>query len=420
MESNCYTRKYCRLCDSGNLRLVAPIGLSPIGGAFVPEDKRNAKQELYPLDMYQCDGCGHVQLLNVVNPKLLFSDYAYFSGKTGLVKHFAEYAGNIMQRAKLKKGSFVVDVGSNDGAFLGFFKNAGMKVLGIDPAENVAKYANDSGIETLPLMFDLKTADFIKDKYGAADIVTANNVFAHTDDLKGMARGVRQLLKEDGLFYFEVSYLVDVIEKMLLGTIFHEHLSYHTVKPLVSFLDSLGLELINVERVPIQGGSIICTAQVKGRGRTVSASVNDLIIYEENRGLYKPGYFSPFTQKLNDTKKSLAELIGNIRSQGKTIAAYGAARGGTLMVYLFDLGRHIEYIVDDDPAKQGLYSPGYHIPVMPTAAMYAKAKLPDCIIILAWVHSKSIINNNRKYLENGGKFITFFPKIEVADKDSAL
>lgn len=418
MESNYTRRKTCRLCDGTDLKLVVPVGSSPVGGAFVSKDKLAQKQELYPLDMYQCGTCGHVQLLDVVNPQLLFADYTYFSGRTGLKKHFAEYAGNIMQATKLKKGSLVVDVGSNDGAFLDFFKNEGMRVLGIDPAGNVAQYANKSGIETLPLMFDLKTADLIRKKYGPADIITANNVFAHTDDLKGMAQSVRKLLNDDGLFYFEVSYLLDVIDKILLGTIFHEHLSYHTVKPLASFLDRQGMELINVERVPIQGGSLIGTARIKSGKSRPSASVNELIRLEENTGVYQPGYFDPFVQKLTEIKASLAKLIGDISAQGQTIAAYGAARGGTLITYLFDLGRHIKYIADDDPAKQGLYSPGNHIPVLPTTSM--KEKPVDYIIILAWVHSQSIIKNNRKYLEMGGKFITFFPHIEVVDKASAI
>ncbi|HJX05945.1 MAG TPA: NAD-dependent epimerase/dehydratase family protein [Candidatus Nanoarchaeia archaeon] len=412
-----YKRVSCRLCNSDKLVLVVPIGESPVGGAFVTKDKLKQKQATYPLDLYQCNSCGHVQLLDVVDPNILFSSaYSYFSGKTSLIKHFANYSKKVMDENKLKKGMFVVDIGSNDGAFLGFFKEKGIRTLGIDPASNVAEYANKQGIETLPVMFDMKAVEYIKEKYSKADIITANNVFAHADNLKEMAAGVRELLKKDGLFYFEVSYLLDVIDKMLLGTIIHEHLCYHTIKPLALFLRNQGLELIDVERVSIQGGSIICKAQLLGGRRSVSPLVDELIRLEESRGVYHQGFFDSFNKRLAELKKELNESLRSLEMQGKKIAGFGAARGGTLITYLFDLGKYMKYIVDDDETKQGFYSPGFHIPVLPTSAMYERK--PDYVIILAWVHSKSIIKNNRKYLENGGKFITFFPKIEVIDKDS--
>ena len=406
----------CRLCDESRLDLIVPLGASPIGGAFVTKKRLGDRQELYPLDLYQCQVCGHVQILDVVNPKLLFEDYSYFSGRTGLVKHFAQYADSVMARNQLPKGAFVVDVGSNDGAFLRFFRDKGMRVLGVDPAANVAEFANASGIETLPLMFDMVAASRIRSDYGIADIITANNVFAHTDDMQGMLDSVRSLLSDEGLFYFEVSYLLDVIDKMLLGTIFHEHLCYHTVKPLALFLKHHGMELIDVERVPIQGGSLICTVQHLGGKRLVAPSVAELIKLEESRGVYQEGFFRPFCEQLAKVKSGLQSMIADINVRREHIAAYGAARGGTFISYLFDLGRHIEYIVDDDSYKHGLFSPGYHIPVVPLAALYERK--PHYVIILAWVHSKSIIEKSRKYLELGGKFITFFPSIKVVDKEN--
>jgi nucleoside-diphosphate-sugar epimerase/SAM-dependent methyltransferase len=411
-----YKRITCRLCNCDKLALVVPLGKSAIGGAFVPKDLSGINQEIYPLDMYQCTSCGHVQLLDVVNPHILFSDYTYFSGKTSLRKHFSEYAQKLISDNNLKKGDFVIDIGSNDGAFLEYFKAKDIKVLGVDPALNIAEYANRQGIETLPIMFDLKAAETIKKKYGQPNIIIANNVFAHADNLKEMTIAVRNLLRKDGLFYFEVSFLVDVIDKMLLGAIFHEHLSYHTVKPLASFLFNQGLELIDVERVNIQGGSIICKAQHVGGNRNTAHSVNSIIMLEESKGVYCQGFFDGFNEKLAELKNSVRELLDNMKLKGSTMAGFGAARGGTLITYLFDLGQYLEYIVDDDSGKHGLYSPGLHIPVLPTSAI--QERQPDCVIILAWVHTKSIIENNRYYLEKGGKFITFFPKVQVIDKDS--
>ncbi|MDP3733881.1 MAG: class I SAM-dependent methyltransferase [Nanoarchaeota archaeon] len=406
-----YRRASCRLCEQKDLHLVVAMPSTPIGGDFVSEDKLEEEQELYPLDLHQCADCGHVQLLDVVDPKVLFSHYTYFSGSTGLINHFAEYADNVIKNNNLSTGSFIVDIGSNDGAFLQFFKQKGMKVLGIDPAENVAQFANDSGIKTVPAMFEFNLSQKIKEDYGPADVITANNVFAHTDDMIGMAKSVKNLLAENGVFSFEVSYLLDVVDKMLLGTIFHEHLCYHTVKPLASFLQRQGMELIDVKRVPIQGGSLICTAQLAGGKRKKSSSVDELIKLEEEKGVYQIKYLEEFSQKLSSAKTKVNNLISDFKKQGKTIAAFGAARGGTLLTYYFGLGKYLDYIVDDDPRKQTTYSPGYHIPVVPTSALYERS--PDYVFILAWVHSKSIIKNNRGYLEHGGKFITFFPEVKI-------
>lgn len=418
MEAKHYKRLTCRLCDAHSLDMIVPLGASPIGGDFVTKERFGDRQELYPLDLHQCRDCGHVQLLDVVNPKLLFENYSYFSGRTGLVKHFAEYSESVIERNLLPEGSFIVDVGSNDGAFLRCFSEKGMRVLGVDPASNVAECANASGIETLPLMFDMAAANQIRSAYGPADIITANNVFAHTDDMQGMICSVRSLLGDSGLFYFEVSYLLDVIDKMLLGAIFHEHLCYHTVKPLALFLKHHGMELIDVERVPIQGGSLICTAQHLGGKRLPAPSVLELIELEESRGVYQEGFFDLFCEKLANVKSGMQSLLADISACGESIAAYGAARGGALITHLFDLDRHIEYIVDDDLHKCGLFSPSYHIPVLPKATLYERK--PHYVIILAWVHSKSIIKKNHKYLELGGKFITFFPSIKVVEKGTQL
>lgn len=414
MTGSHYKRTTCRLCDGGRLVLRVPFGASPIGGAFVGSDRLAERQELYPLDLYQCLDCDHVQLLDVVNPELVFADYSYFSGRTGLVNHFAKYADNVVARNGLPEGSFVVDVGSNDGSFLKFFQDRSMRVLGVDPAANVAASAEADGIPTLPVMFDMAAADRIRRDFGPADIVTANNVFAHVDDLRGVLASVRALLADDGLFYFEVSYLLDVIDKMILGAVFHEHLSYHAVKPLASFLARGGMELIDVERVPIQGGSLICTAQHRGGRRPVAPAVCDLIVLEDSRGVGEAAFFEPFCARIAEAKVRVHKLIAEITARGEQIAAYGAARGGTFITYLFELGRHITYIVDDDPHKHGRFSPGWHIPVVPVDTLYERR--PQYVLVLAWVHSKSIVQNNSRYLDEGGKFITFFPSIEVVGK----
>lgn len=413
---NHYKRSTCRLCESTALVVRVPLGSSPIGGAFVTNGQLGVQQETYPLDLYQCLDCEHVQLLDVVHPDLVFADYSYHSGRTGLVNHFAKYADRVIEQCSLAEGSLVVDIGSNDGSFLRFFKQRGMRVLGIEPSSEVAAVAEASGVPTARMRFDEAAAQDISQAHGLADVVTANNVFAHIDDLPSVLKGVRTLLKGSGVFVFEVSYLLDVIDNVLLGAVFHEHLCYHAVKPLRSFLARHDMELIDVERVPIQGGSLICYAQHAGGHRRVAHSVARLAQLEDDRAVASDEFFRPFLEQIGAARMALTAAITDATASGDRIAAYGAARGGTLMTYLFDLGRHIEFIVDDDPHKQGTFSPGWHIPVLPVEAL-AERK-PAIIVILAWVHSRAIIERNRSFLAAGGKFITFFPSIRVIDKST--
>jgi SAM-dependent methyltransferase len=399
------------------LELVVPITATPIADAYVPVERLSEPQECFPLDLYQCRGCGHVQLLDVVDPRLLFAQYSYFSGRSpGLVKHFQEYAENVLRKTALSPGSLVVDIGSNDGCFLKFFQQHGMQVLGVDPAENIAAAANAAGVETWPEYFHVPLAERILRDRGPARVVAANNVFAHTDDMAGMADAVRTLLADDGVFVFEVSYLLDVIDHMLLGTIFHEHVCYHSAQPLIAFLRRHGLELIDVQRVGIQGGSLIGTAQRLGGPRRVADSVGELLELEDRRRLHDPATLREFSLRLDSAGREVRELLAGLHAAGSPIAAFGAARAGTLLIYHFGLGEILQFIVDDSPDKQNLYSPGYHIPVLPTEAMYQRR--PPYVFILAWVHSQAIIRSHPRYLEQGGRFITCFPQIEIVSRES--
>lgn len=417
MSQHLKRRTTCRLCDGRQLELVVPITPTPVADAYVGKDQLAVRQACYPLDMYQCRSCGHVQLLDVVDPSVLFAHYSYFSGQSsGLVKHFEEYADGVLKKNVLTPGALVVDVGSNDGTFLQCFKRKGFRVLGIDPAANVARFACEQGVETLPEFLNAELARRIRADYGPAQVVSANNVFAHTDDMAGMADSIRTLMADDGIFVFEVSYLLDVMDKMLLGTIFHEHVCYHTVGAMQAFLQRHGMELIDVERVSIQGGSLIGTAQARGGRRPVMPSVGQLLDLERERKITEPATLRRFSAELNRVRDEVRGLLHDLHGRGHSIAGFGAARGGTLLLYHFDLGDILRFIVDDSPDKQGLFSPGHHIPVLPTSALYEQK--PDYAFILAWVHSKPIIRNHQKFLAQGGKFITCFPGMLVVDKDT--
>ena len=231
-----HRRTTCRLCGADDLTRVLSLAPTPPANAFVTADRLGEDQAVFPLDVFFCNVCAHVQLLDVVDPALLFENYVYVSGTSPVfVRHFEDYAADVRSRFAPPAGSLVVDVGSNDGTLLRAFKAAGHATLGIDPAKQIARDATASGIETWPAFFTPTLARQIRVERGPVAVVTANNVFAHADDLAGILNGVRSLLAPEGIFVFEVSYLVDVYEKTLFDTIYHEHLAYHSVKPLIRF-----------------------------------------------------------------------------------------------------------------------------------------------------------------------------------------
>ncbi|MBI4062715.1 MAG: methyltransferase domain-containing protein [Elusimicrobia bacterium] len=409
----CRRRSTCRLCSATKLTPVISLAPTPPANAFVDKEHIQEKQELFPLDVFLCQSCAHLQLLDVVDPGVLFSDYVYVSGTSPVfVEHFKNYARYAIEHFKLKKDSFVIDIGSNDGTLLKFFKEEGFRVLGIDPAVNIAKAATAEGIETIPAFFDLSLAKKIRTNHGQAGIVTANNVFAHSDHLKEFTEGVRELLGPDGVFIFEVSYLADVVTKILFDTIYHEHVAYHSVKPLVKFFDSQGMRLIDALRVDSHGGSLRASAALAQGSRKTSPAVAELLRLEEDLKLNRPETFRAFETRINKRKEELVNLVRSLKAQEKSIGGFGAPAKATTLMYHFGLGPDlIDFIVDDSPLKQGLFSPGHHIPVLPSKAI--EERRPDYLVIFAWNFAESIIAKNQKYLQGGGHFIVPLPELKI-------
>ena len=416
MKTKFIHRDNCRLCSSKNLELVVALAPVPLAEKYtLPGEPDDC--ESFPLDLYMCRDCGHVQLLDVIDSDRLWDDYTYHSGQTkGIIEHFEEVAEQTIRRYQPPAGSLVIDIGSNDGSLLRPFKQRGYRVLGIDPAREIARKATESGIETLPELMTEDLARSIREKYGPASIITAFNVFAHADDLNGMAESIRQMLAPDGVFLFEAQYLVDIVEKMLLGTIFHEHMSHHSLKPMKTFLARHGMELVDVERVTIQKGSIIAAVQHQGGPRTIQPAVGELLALEEERGLDKCATVKQFAERLERNQRKIGELIAQWKSRGATMAAYGAARSGPTFIVQFGLGDVISCIFDDHPQKVHRLSPGDRIPVVPTEELCKR--MPDYVFILAWIHAKKIVAGNRKYLEQGGHFVVLCPDIQVIDAHS--
>ncbi len=408
-----HQRDNCRLCGRRRLSQVLSLAPTPPANAFVPAEQREVPQPCFPLDLHFCEDCRHLQLLEVVDPRVLFENYVYVSGTSpAFVAHFEAYARDLMNRFRPPPGSFVLDIGSNDGTLLRFVQQARMRVLGVDPARSIAEAATQAGIETQAAFFTPALAREIRAQHGPAKIITANNVFAHTDDLHGVVEGVRMLLAPDGVFVFEVSYLVDVFEKTLFDTIYHEHLAYHSVKPLIPFFKSQGMELIEALRVSSHGGSLRGMVQLAGGPHPSGRSVAEAVAGEERLQLDQAATFRRFGENINQLKADLGRLLKRLKAEGKKIAGFGAPAKATTLMYHFGIdGSVVDFIIDDSPLKQGLYSPGFHIPVLPAAAI--EELKPDYLLLLAWNFAESIMKKHQVYLQRGGHFIVPIPKLEI-------
>jgi SAM-dependent methyltransferase len=400
-------RDDCRLCFSKDLQTILELADTPLANEFVAADNLYQSQDKFPLYLARCRSCGHVQLPVVVDPARLFSSYVYVSGTSqSFVDHFERYAHKVIQTYSLKPGDLVVEIGSNDGTLLRFFKQAGMQVLGVDPAQEIAKTATVRGIETICEFFNGGTAELIKSKYGLAKLVIANNVFAHADDLHEIAQATKSLLDPlVGHFIFEVQYLVDLVEDTLFDMVYHEHLSYHSLEPLISFFNILDMRVMDVERVNTHGGSIRVSVSTNLSNDNVTPHVSELINFEHQH--LTQAAFNSLSQRVEDSANGLKSLLNS--STGKVVG-YGAPAKLTTLMYQFKLkSTDFAYIVDDSPWKQGLFTPGLHIPVVSSQQMQEPSNRPDHIVIFAWNFADSIA---KKFPEFSGKFIVPLPVLK--------
>ena len=351
-----------------------------------------------------------VQLAHIVDPKLLFENYVYVSSTSPVfVGHFEDLSKKIIKQLRLKKNSLVVDIGSNDGILLKPFQKRGMRVLGIEPAKNIAKRASKDGIPTIADFFSVKLAKKVVSKFGQADLVTATNVFAHIDDLDEVVAGIKLLLKPEGIFLIEVAYLKDFITKNLFDTVYHEHLCYWAVRPMKVLAQRLGLKIFDVNHVPTHGGSIRGMMKLKGAKRPVTNSVASFVLREKRLSLNKLTPYLALAKRIEKNRVALNKLLAKLKQRGKRVIGYGAPAKATTLLSYFGIDNQIlDFIVDDSPYKQGLYTPGTHIPVLAAEQMY-KTK-PDYMVILAWNFADSIIKAHKDF---GGRFIIPIPKLEV-------
>lgn len=407
-----HRRSDCRGCGSLDLELVFSLKPSPIGDAYVTAERVNTPQPSYPIDLYMCRHCGFAQILDVVDPEILYGDYIYVTASSlGLPEHFIAYADSVVSRCQLKPGSLVVDIGSNDGTLLRCFQKQGMSVVGVEPASHIAVQATTAGISTIGKFFSPALAKEIVAEYGNAQVITSNNVFANINDLASWVNAVDELLASDGVYVFESFYLADVVRNMVFDFIYHEHLSAFSVKPIKMLFESAGLELVVVQHVSTKGGSLRYFVQRQGGALVNDGSVAEFLASEENMGLYKKETYVAFAEKINILKDKTRDFLIQAKKAGKSIAGFGASITGTTLIYHFEIGDYLDFLVDDNPAKQGRYSPGLHLPVLPSSALYERK--PDCVVVLAWRFAEPFMKKHKAYLDNGGSFVIPVPEFRV-------
>ena len=402
---------FCRLCKNTKLKKSIDIGNSPLANEFLNSKNKN---KIYPLKVLRCISCNHLQLSHVVHKKKLFSKYLFLSGiSPSNVKHFKKYAKECTKRF-IKKKSKILDIACNDATFLNFFDKNKIKV-GVDPANNILPKNNSKNLFFENKFFTFLESKKLKKKYGQFDLITANNVCAHVDDLYDFVKGVKNILSIDGVFIFEVGYFHEVYNNKTFDTIYHEHLDYHLFIPLITFFHKIDMEIFDVKNILIQGGSIRVYVSHLNQKIINKKNINKIIKNEEKVNYSDQKIYSDYQNFIYNIKKQLKRKIKILRSKKKKIAGYGAsAKSTTLLNYFKITNKHLDFIADINKLKQSKYSPGSNIKILSPNEIYTK-KI-DYLLILSWNFSKEIILQNINFLNNGGKFIIPYPKIHIISK----
>ena len=405
-------RRTCRGCGSDTLTCFLSLGRTALANAFVPAGNRQ-DQPTYPLDLYFCGTCSLVQLVDVIDPSVLFGHYLYVSGTSETIRaHHEEFATTVTARLGLGRDDLVIEAASNDGHLLRAFQNRGVHVLGVEPAENIAADANARGIPTVCRFFNGEAAERLRHAHGLAKAVIGKNVLAHVDDPADFLRGCAALLGPDGEVIIEVPYLRDLVAKLEYDTVYHEHLSYFSVTALMHLFERAGLVLTGVTELAVHGGSLRLFATRAGGGRGHADVARDLAARERQEGLTSLDRHRAFADAVVRHRSALLALLDRVTADGSTVAGFGAsAKGNTLLSYCGIDHRTLTYIVDRNPLKVGLYTPGTHIPVVSIESLQERP--PYYLLILAWNFADEIMRQAQSFSDAGGRFIVPIPEPRV-------
>ncbi len=402
----------CIVCDGSRVEQFLDLGSTALANKFLRPEELSAAEPTHPLRVGFCHDCAHVQLMEHVPPPEMFTDYLYLSSASDtLTQHLHALSDIVSRRARLGAGKLVIDIGCNDGTLLGGFQRHGVRTLGVDPAKNLAELTKASGIERYVGFFTADSAREIRARWGPADAITATNTFPHIPRLRDFVEGIKTLLAPEGVFVIEAHYLLDLLEQVAFDTIYHEHVSYWALGPMVRLFEAAGLRVVDVERLPIHHGQLRVFVQHAGQGQ-VQASVAARLAQERAQGLDRLETFERFAEKTEQLKRSLIDRLRQLQAQGKRVAGYGApAKGNTLLSFLELDASVIEYIADRSPLKQGRVTPGRHIPVVAPDRLLADR--PDYVLLLAWNFADEVLAQQAEYRRRGGRFIIPVPDVSI-------
>ena len=403
----------CRACGSRHGALVLDLGAQPLANNLLRPADLAKTEPRFPLRLFVCPECWLMQIADLVPPVELFSEYLYFSSfSDAMLRHARTATDRHLADCQLGPQSSVVEIASNDGYLLQNFVRAGVPCLGIEPAANIARVAREKGIETLVEFFGTPLARQLATQGRRADLILGSNVFAHAPDINDFVAGLALLLQPGGRIVLEFPYGVDFVEKTEFDTIYHEHVFYFTLTPLLPLFRRHGLEVFDVERLPIHGGSLRLFAGQPG-AHPVRPAVAERLADEQQRGVSRPGYYADFAQQAARIRTELRALLADLKSQSRRIAAYGAsAKGSTLLNYCGLGAETLDFVADRSTYKQGRLTPGTHLPIVGPEQLLARQ--PDDTLLLTWNFADEILEQQREYRERGGRFIIPLPWPRIA------
>lgn len=402
----------CLLCGASQVNQFLDLGNSPLANRFLTAEQVRQEEPIFPLRVGFCTQCHHVQLMNIVPPNQMFEEYLYVSGaSTTLQSHFAEISQLLISRFSLTKNNLVIDIGCNDGTLLQNFHRAGVRTLGVDPAQNLAEKSREQGVDRFVGFFSRETAAQIVEKWGKASVVAITNTFPHIPKLDDFLQGLDIVLAPDGVIFIEAHYLLDLLDQAAFDTIYHEHVSFWSLSAMSQLFKKFGMEIVDAEHLSIHHGQIRAFIRRKGI-QSPSSRIQEILQQERDRKIDTLEPFADFAQKTKNLKTEIVGALEDLRSRGLSVVGYGAPAKATTLLNFLEVGvEYIPYIADLSTLKQGLYVPGVHIPIVPPERILQDQ--PDYVLILAWNFIDEIKRQLHEYQERGGKYILPLPHVTI-------